>query len=166
MWIPNDLLRCLMICTLLLAFKFAVTNIQLGVRRHKAGLRSPEDEGQNNAPTAEEISNADRAARVVNNDVENLIIGLILLWGSALCIDTAPLMADSGFTDSSFETKSIRAHIAFTIAFTASRFIHSLWYSLGMASHIRGCFWSIGWLAVIGAGITGAISAYRTQLYL
>jgi hypothetical protein len=85
-WTSNDVLRCSMIITILMAVKFWISTVYSGSAKHKAGMRAPEDKTQNQNPTADDIATAERAQRVVQNDLENVPIGLILIWGAALCI--------------------------------------------------------------------------------
>lgn len=48
------------------------SNVYGGVAKAKAGVRAPEDV-QNKAATATDRDNLDRALRIVNNDLENVL---------------------------------------------------------------------------------------------
>lgn len=68
-----------MLVTVLLVFKFWLTNVMAGGAKGKAGARAPEDTFQNAAPTPEDVAALDRANRIVSNDLENIPVGLILV---------------------------------------------------------------------------------------
>jgi len=152
-WTFNDLLETLSLVTLLLAFKMVVTNVIWGLRKGRAGQRAPEDGAQNNAaPTAEDIARAERAGRVVQNDLENIPIALITFIVATICI---------GFVQGSSDLEDyIQAVVAFLIAFAAARYLHSIVYLLGLPSMVRTLFWFIGVLAFMGAGIVAVIAAF------
>lgn len=152
-WDTYDLLQTLSLVTLLLAFKFVVTNVIWGARKGRAGQRAPEDGAQNNAaPTAEDIARAERAGRVVQNDLENIPIALITFIVATICT----------FTTRGVDKAEdyIQAIVAFLITFCAARYLHSIIYLMGLPSMIRTLFWLIGTLAFMGAGIVGVIAAF------
>ncbi len=57
--------------------------------RVSSGRRAPEDTFQNQSPSQEDLEAADRAQRVVTNDIENLWPGLIVTWAAVICIAAA-----------------------------------------------------------------------------
>jgi len=153
-WDLRDLVETLSLVTLLLAFKFVVTNVIWGARKGRAGQRAPEDGAQNNAaPTAEDIARAERAGRVVQNDLENIPIALITFIVATICISTVSPI-DDDYED------YVQAVVAFLIAFCAARYLHSIVYLLGLPHMIRTLFWLIGTLAFMGAGIVAVIAAF------
>lgn len=68
-----------MLVTLLLVFKFWLTNVMAGGAKAKAGGRAPEDTFQNKSPTPEDVAEFERANRIVSNDIENIPTGLIMV---------------------------------------------------------------------------------------
>ena len=138
-----------------------MTNLRLGGAKAKAGLRAPEDKFQNTSPTADDVATADRAARVVSNDLENIPLGLICIWASFICLTSTPVFDAFGLDD--YHKDLLAAHMAFTIIFCVSRFLHSIIYSLGLPTIIRSTFWLFGVLAMLGLGIVGVIAAFRVQ---
>ena len=138
-----------------------VTNLRLGGAKAKAGLRAPEDKFQNTSPTADDVATADRAARVVSNDIENIPLGLICIWAAFICLSSTAVFDASGLD--SYHEDLLAAHMAFTIIFCVARYLHSIIYSLGLPTIIRSTFWLFGVLAMLGLGLVGVIAAFRVQ---
>ena len=161
-----DLLRTAILVTLLLTFKFVLTTAYWGSTKGKAGLRAPEDRRQNpNPPTPQQLAAADRAGRVVFNDLENLPLGLLMMWGSALCIgaSTVPGNAQGSVVDQ--ETLDlIRGHITFSILFCVARFGHTAIYSLAGVTVARSICYALGLASVFSLGIIGAVSVFRVEV--
>ena len=100
--------------------KFQITNFRMGNARVKAGSRPPEDFYQNKHPTKDDVECADRAARIVQNDLENIPIGLIVAWFCVLGMQI--IRVRSVFT--------FQVHTWCMIGFVVCRLIHSIAYSL------------------------------------
>ena len=62
-------------CLLLVCAAVYVTNLRWGGLKAKAGQRAPEDTFQSQSPTRDDVEAADRAGRVVSNDLENIPLG-------------------------------------------------------------------------------------------
>lgn len=73
------------IVTLVLFIKFYVSNFSLGAAKGRAGMRPPEDQWQAAEIGEDAKQAADRAQRIVTNDLENIPFGLIFLWASGDC---------------------------------------------------------------------------------
>lgn len=140
-----------------------VTNLRLGAAKAKAGLRAPEDKFQNTSPTADDVATADRASRVVSNDIENIPLGLICIWASLISILATQVFDPLAGRLDDYHSDLLAAHMAFTIIFCVARYLHSIIYSLGLPTLIRSTFWLFGVLAMLGVAIVGVIAAFRKQ---
>ena len=90
----NQQLQVASVVTLILLVKSIFSNLVLGWAKYVVGARAPEDTYQKNISSddneqdEESVSARDflgRSQRIVNNDLENIPIGLIVVWASALC---------------------------------------------------------------------------------
>ena len=108
------LLRCSAVVTLLLLIKFIVVNARWAAARGRAGLRAPEED-QNTQPTDADITAAERTRLVVQNDLENLPLGLMVIWAAALCVGLSNASC-SGLTDHP-RPSLVSAHMSLTIIF-------------------------------------------------
>ena len=140
-----------MVCTLVLFLKFFVTTLIQGGKRFAGGSRPPEDvklslakkykakqtyglEQSENPKHAE----ADiRWQRIVHNDLENVIFGVILAWGALL----------SPF--------SVLVHVG-AIAFTFARILHTYAYA-NQQQPGRAIWWGVAAISSIIMAFNGAI---------
>ena len=163
--------------TLILYFKYWLTTLWGGVAKGNAGKRAPEDRSNNQAPTAEDHLLHDRTARVVMNDIENLPIGLTVLWGTFVAIWVSqPSIAgiNTNNTTNNFDYNNTANYnnphklekywdtfIAFCIIFACARFLHKIIYSAALPHFIRTFFYLIGVLAILGSAILAVIAAFQ-----
>jgi uncharacterized membrane protein YecN with MAPEG domain len=112
----NEKLAASAICTALLYIKFFVSNMGLGGAKNNAGRRAPEDFYQKTGLTEEEQQAADaavdRAQRIVNNDLENIPFGLIIIWASTV------------------SPTAILPHVILVALYTFLRISHTISYAL------------------------------------
>nr|CCA19217.1 conserved hypothetical protein [Albugo laibachii Nc14] len=152
-------LKAFAICSTTLAFKVFVT---LSIQGHKAfgaGTRSPEDAKysrvtqsygvkKSSTDQPEESPRMARAKmgdirwrRIVQNDMENIPIGLTVFLGSML----------AGGNEA--------ANCALIGLFTAARIGHTFAYAYEVQPH-RAILWSTGQLCIFASGLNGIISSF------
>ena len=81
-----------------------------------------------------------RALRIVANDLENIPIGLITMWGSLFCC------------------YNVNAHMACTAGFTLGRILHTVSYELELQPH-RAWGWGIGISTSCLLAVNGVLGA-------
>ena len=166
--INNDVLSTLVICTTTLGFKMIVTNMWRLFPSILSGNGVPEDSWlwkllglfpgdqthgvSNNSSKADNDDNDKeakaralaRADRVIGNDLENIPIGIVLMWVAAV------VLGDND--DNSNKSDGLAT---WAIIFTASRVVHSFTYLLGITvvrsvAFVPGCVSIIrfGWYAL------------------
>lgn len=75
-----------MFCTFTLFLKMSITAFIQGAKAIKAGNRPPEDAFLIKEESNEEKRQEDnRWRRILQNDVENILIGLFIFWGAKQC---------------------------------------------------------------------------------
>jgi len=144
----NAMLQCAMICTVVLYFKTHYCFLQIGKYKLEAGKRAPEDTYQKH-PLSDEAQtaadeNLDRAQRIAMNDIENVFLGLIVIWVTAL----APVF-----------TVNEVAHIVLTVLFTVCRIMHTILY-MNKISYGRSLAWFGGHLCIVGLFIDGLVGIF------
>ena len=135
--------------TAILYLKLLITQIIQGSMKKKAGLKGPEDGGKGFSSVAsaaperlnddgscnhEAYEAAQRWGRILGNDLENIPIGLIVMWAAASIITTKP-----------YE----QPFLGYAIAFCVARILHTLAYAFGQQP-FRTIAFLIGVIAVIG----------------
>ena len=145
--------------TCVLGAKMLVTNFWSGIAKDATGLGPPEDgklrgmetsfdkpktggdDAAAKAKAAASMERYSRACRVVSNDLENIPLGLVVLWTAAMAI-----------ADEQSDT------LVFWIqAFTLGRIVHSLTYLAGIPG-VRSLAFMTGNAALIRAGYLAWIS--------
>ncbi|CAE7615997.1 unnamed protein product [Symbiodinium natans] len=144
------------IVSVTLFLKYFVTNLRWGFLKGKANMRAREDFNNNENATSDDVERATAAGRIVQNDLENIPFGLILMWGTALCI----LGAQMSSTDAS---SMCTAHIVLSGLFTTARVCHTIVYMLHLALP-RGAIFMIGTSSLFGLGILGIIAAFEISI--
>ena len=161
---PYDLLRTSSLVTLVLLLKYTVTSARWAGARQRAGQRAPEDPGQNALPGKAELEAAERARMVVFNDLENLPLGLVVVWASALCILFTQVGGSAHGSPADQESLGlIQAHVALTCTFAAMRIAHSVVYSAALPSLLRTVVYTVGLASVYGLALLAVITSFRTQ---
>ncbi|GMI02926.1 hypothetical protein TrLO_g8750 [Triparma laevis f. longispina] len=82
-----------------------------------------------------------RALRIVANDLENIPIGLIVMWGSLVCC------------------YNVNAHIACSAGFALGRVGHTISYELELQPH-RAWGWGLGIVSSSLLAANGVIGAF------
>jgi glutathione S-transferase len=137
------------ICLLTLLLKHVFTVIIQGSKRTKAGSRAPEDaSGDVKQNFITETTDAglleaeQRWQRIVQNDLENIPIGLLITFASLIAADySSPI-----------------THIVFVCIFTVSRILHTFSYAYGKQPW-RSLSWMFGVIAMFGMVINGLVGA-------
>ena len=159
-----DLLRTSALVTFLLLLKFVAVTARWAVAKTRAGLRAPEDSQNPNPPTPEQLTTAERARLVVFNDLENLPLGLIVIWAAALCIGFSMVPGNAKGSPVDQETLDVvRAHVGLTIIFCAARYLHTAVYSFGGFAPLRSAVFTIGLASILALNIVGIVSIFRSQ---
>lgn len=146
-----------MVCTFVLFLKLFVTTLIQGGKRFAGGTRPPEDNklylakkhkvkqnyGMGSSSEADAVKQkhveADiRWQRIVHNDLENVLIGLILAWASLL------------------SPYCVQMHCIACIAFTVGRVAHTYAYANEKQPH-RAFWWFIACLGMMGMAFNGTI---------
>jgi uncharacterized MAPEG superfamily protein len=86
----------------------------------------------------------DRWQRVSMNDIENVFLGLIVIWVSALTVG--------------FDSTEV-AHIVLTVLFTACRVAHTVLYVFKI-SYGRSLAWLFGHFAILALLIVGLVNVF------
>eukprot|EP00490_Sorites_sp_Unknown_P029180 CAMPEP_0114667268 /NCGR_PEP_ID=MMETSP0191-20121206/34074_1 /TAXON_ID=126664 /ORGANISM="Sorites sp." /LENGTH=136 /DNA_ID=CAMNT_0001917113 /DNA_START=152 /DNA_END=562 /DNA_ORIENTATION=+ len=94
-----------------------------GLAKGKANLRAKEDPNNNPNATADDVEKANHAGRIIQNDIENLPIGLVVIWASFTTIGTSLTLLENA------EGVCI-THLAFTSMFCIFRVLHTIIYEL------------------------------------
>lgn len=138
--------------------KMNYSNMMTGKLRISSGGRPPEDmklfpkSGVQNfsgdakvfKSTKKETlakANLTRALRIVANDLENIPIGLIVMWGSLLCC------------------YSVNAHMVCAAAFMVGRVGHTISYELELQPHRAMC-WFVAMSASFLLAVNGVIGVF------
>jgi glutathione S-transferase len=155
---PTNALKAFSACSTALAIKMLVTLSIQGGKSFDAGVRPPEDgkynkegmpaqnygiAGAEHGEVPEAVLKAReidyRWKRIVQNDLENIPIGLVVLLGSILV----------GGNDT--------ANVVLLAIFTFARIAHTYAYANQMQPH-RALLWSTGQLCVVAGALNGLIS--------
>lgn len=157
----NRAVRAFTVCALVLFLKmFATLSIQ-GAKSFSAGMRSPEDNQfsmggmptqnyglDSNGHTSDAVLAARavdfRWKRIVQNDLETIPIGLLVVLGS--------ILAGGNETVNSLVVS----------LFTLARIAHTVSYAHQLQPH-RAICWSIGQLCVLVAGLTGVVAVLTSD---
>lgn len=161
MSVPSDIseLQRTYIVSLILTFilwvKFQVVIMKQGSVAFLADTRAPEDDSFGQKPkevTDAAIALDRRWRRVVGNDMEQIPIGLIVLWGAGIVCSTS-------VENDAQEWTSQAVRILFMI-FTAGRVLHSIAFAYE-AQPWRTIAWTIAWLAVFIGGLIAVIEGAK-----
>ena len=148
------------VLTFVLWFKVWAVNIGLGGTKASAGMRAPEDEYQvkeeNAAEGAKEA--ADRAQRMVNNDLENIPYTMVLAWAAIYCINSIGVSESPSTTRETLST----LHLCFYSTFVVCRIFHSVSYSFGF-SKSRTVFYLLGALSTFAISIITMVAVFRIE---
>eukprot|EP00300_Choanocystis_sp_HF-7_P036700 c52586_g1_i1.p1 GENE.c52586_g1_i1~~c52586_g1_i1.p1 ORF type:complete len:160 (+),score=36.96 c52586_g1_i1:44-481(+) len=121
---------------------FLTANFQ-GKAKGKAGVRPNEDSkffGQQDI-TKQATEEVERWNRIVMNDLENIPMGLIIIWASTLTAENAT------------------AHLILCITFCVGRYLHTVSYALGLQPW-RSLSYFLGLLSVIAMLINDGIGTF------
>jgi glutathione S-transferase len=148
--------------TALLALRAVVVMWIQGGNRFKTGYRPPEDaalgpaNGKSQGFGLQQRSEKEqdekklkyyqeletRWARIVQNDLENIPIGLLVAWGSLQAPPANPTL-----------------HAALVMGFVVGRFGHTWAYAKAKQPH-RTLFWAAGVLSMLGMAANGVWGAF------
>lgn len=87
-----------------------------------------------------------------NNDLENIPMGLLVMWASILCIAITQT-GDAQYGHSI-------AHIVLAVMFTFARVSHTVTYALKLTS-ARTLSWTVGVLGVLAMSVNAAVAAFQ-----
>ena len=159
----STLLRTSILVTFFLLLKFLIVNLRWARAKGWAGLRPPEDR-QNRNPTPQRLTEAERARLVVFNDLENIPVGLIIVWASALCVGFSAAVDSTGsHSVQRWTTSLVPAHVLLTVLFGVVRVAHSVVYSLGMAPRLRMVLFVSGMVSLFSLCFIGVVAAFRSE---
>merc|ERR1712166_349915 len=145
------------ICSVILLLKVLFSNMATGGARIKSGGRPPGDEkmfskegnqnfdGKDREDTPEQKhanETTQRKLRIVQNDLENIPIGMLLMYISLLT-NHSPL-----------------GHIVMTILFTVSRVFHTISYEFKLQPH-RALGWFGAVVAMLGFAVIAIIGIVK-----
>mmetsp|Transcript_19750 Transcript_19750/g.22409 ORF Transcript_19750/g.22409 Transcript_19750/m.22409 type:complete len:152 (-) Transcript_19750:206-661(-) len=148
----TDAGKVTMLCTTIMWIKFFITLSIQGSKRFSGGSRPPEDSvykqgDQNYGLSQGGVSDAAREEdmrwqRIVQNDVENLPLGLVVMWGTLGYADDAD------------------AHIALALIWTVMRILHTVFYAIKIPFP-RSIVYILGQISVLGMLINGCVGAFE-----
>merc|ERR1712216_510216 len=152
--VDATLFRIVLVCTAVIVVKFIATSTIQGGLKTEAGTRAPEDKfgGRKQsfqAPSKVDdpilksaLERADRWNRIVANDVENLPMGLIVLWASMMSAYWPNFQA------------------CCTIVWCVARCGHTTAFSFGLQPHRTVCWLcaTLSILIMLCNGLYGAFS--------
>lgn len=136
-----------MTCTVCVFFKLYITNTIAGAKNTAANLRSAEDfdklpfKKNDNESDPKVKEQQFRWSRIVQNDLENLPIGLIIFWAATISSAKGSDVVPISF-----------------ITFTVARTLYSIFYGIGLQPY-RTMVYLIALFSMIVGGITGIINA-------
>ena len=149
--------QCAVVATAVLYVKFWITTAIQGKKRFEGGGRPPEDQKfglqdgdveQNFEATTQE---ATRWNRIVANDLENLPLGLLLVWSCALAQGVSP-NANGNDAFSSW-------HIAFTSAFVAGRIGHTVCFAYSLQPY-RTISYTVALIALLSLAVLSVVAVF------
>lgn len=82
-----------------------------------------------------------RWQRIVHNDLENVVVGLVLAWASL------------------FSAYNSSVHVWSVVVFTSSRLLHTYFYAYEMQPY-RGIAWAAAVLAMLTMGTNGVLGVF------
>jgi hypothetical protein len=138
---PHHAVQASVVVTFVLWLKFVASCLWLSITKGKAGVQAPSD-GSGNPVAA---LAADRAQRIVNNDLENIVWGLIIMWASWFTV----YVSNKGVPR---RNNAMKAHMAFTALFLVGRLAHTATYATAL-SRPRSVAWLVGLLATFGMAL-------------
>mmetsp|Transcript_68252 Transcript_68252/g.162828 ORF Transcript_68252/g.162828 Transcript_68252/m.162828 type:complete len:156 (-) Transcript_68252:150-617(-) len=141
--------------TLLMYVKFFVSNMRWGVAKGKANLRAKEDLNNNPSATQDDVDRATHAGRIIQNDMENLPMGLVVIWAGVVTI----FVTYSSLGDSS---AYCTAHMVLTATWACLRVLHTVVYELhiGIA---RSVSFILSMLCLFGLMSLAVVAAFKMQ---
>merc|ERR1712028_86867 len=160
--VPHIVLKSNAICMLILVFKFYITIMRQGKARVVAGSRPPEDEALFGAKAGKQCLDGSlkfkendekgiqarqveqRWLRLVMNDVENVPLGILVSWGSAICLQAT-------------HEWCVNVHVTCVWMFTVGRVAHSFAYAYGLQPH-RAIGWFAGVVGIMGMSINACVA--------
>eukprot|EP00299_Pterocystis_sp_00344_P012265 c5862_g1_i1.p1 GENE.c5862_g1_i1~~c5862_g1_i1.p1 ORF type:complete len:180 (+),score=24.16 c5862_g1_i1:35-574(+) len=87
------------------------------------------------------LQNSERYNRLVMNNLENILIGLIVAWGTLLC------------------AKDANTHVWLVLILAVSRFFYAFAYAFALQPHRTIC-WLVALLAIIGMMVNGLVGVF------
>ena len=150
----SPLLTTLVTCTAILFFKHVWTLTMQGGAAIKANERIEEDYAALGLPRPLEVTEEAKAddkrwRRIVANDLENIPLGLIVLWSAAMA--TSAEGSDAGI-----------GVIILTVVFTVARYIYTYCYVKALQP-LRTIAWMTALLAVVTAAVLGIVVSFKNQ---
>eukprot|EP00996_Jenningsia_fusiforme_P004817 NODE_5686_length_649_cov_23.811667_g5299_i0.p1 GENE.NODE_5686_length_649_cov_23.811667_g5299_i0~~NODE_5686_length_649_cov_23.811667_g5299_i0.p1 ORF type:complete len:157 (+),score=32.40 NODE_5686_length_649_cov_23.811667_g5299_i0:70-540(+) len=147
------LLQATMIATAFTTLKLLGTFMMQGRVRFLAGARPPEDGklqpkygvqsfgAQKGDKVTPEQETEMRWTRIVSNDLENIPLGLIIMWATMLT------------------AKNSNVQIVLAGLFAISRFLHTISYAKSLQPH-RALAWLGGTIAILGMLVNGLAGVF------
>lgn len=141
--------------TLVIFLKLFVSNGRWGMAKGNAGLRAKEDMNNATGAVSEDlVEKATHLGRIISNDIENIPIGLVVVWSSLLTIVAAApmLLLD-------FETYAI-VHMIFTICWICFRVAHTVMYEMRLGVP-RSVVFVLSTCCLFGLMILSVVAAFN-----
>ena len=139
--------------TLILFLKYFISNMRWGFVKGKANLRAREDFNNNSNATADDVERANHAGRIIQNDLENLPIGLVVSWASLVTVVASYTSFEDG------EAVCL-THLVFTCLFCIFRVLHTIIYELKLGVP-RSIVFVVSMCSLFGLMILMIVCAFR-----
>lgn len=149
---PAELLKASTVVTLILYLKYFISNLRWALAKGKAGQRAAEDFNNNPNGTQADVDRATHAGRIVQNDLENLPMGLVVIWASLITVNTSYMSLNSP------EAVCV-THLVFTCMFCALRVLHTIIYELHIGL-LRSIVFVLSMCSLFGLMILMVVAAF------
>lgn len=117
-----ELFKASSVVTLIIYLKFFVSNLRWGLAKGKANIRAKEDFNNNPNAGPDDVEKANHAGRIVQNDLENIPMGLVVIWASLLTVASTTMAPD--------QEALCTAHLVLTCLWGFFRVVHTVIYEL------------------------------------
>ena len=150
---PAELFKASSCVSLILYLKFFISNMRWALAKGKANLRAKEDPNNNANATADDVEKANHAGRIIQNDLENLPMGLVVIWASLLTVNSA-------YSSVADLEPYCLAHLAFTCMFCCFRVFHTVIYELQLGLP-RSIVFMLSMCSLFGLMILMVVAAFN-----
>ena len=150
---PAELFKASSCVSLILYLKYFISNMRWALAKGKANLRAKEDPNNNANATADDVERANHAGRIIQNDLENLPMGLVVIWASLLTVNSA-------YSSVADLEPYCLAHLAFTCMFCCFRVFHTVIYELQLGLP-RSIVFMLSMCSLFGLMILMVVAAFN-----